>query len=100
LQVTITPVKGTFQLAESAAYDITPKNAAGSPVRANLSFGVVDEAIYLLYPDSSGDMVARLYPKRYSYAQVESSLMYYFSGEAGIKSPMLAVRTTCAIARS
>ena len=32
---------------------------------ADFSFGVVDEAIYSLYPDSSGDMVKKLYPNRY-----------------------------------
>ena len=53
---------------------------------------MVDEAIYSLYPDSSGDMVQRLYPQRYAESQVDSSLDYYFSGEAGTKSPMLAMR--------
>ncbi len=94
LQVAITPVKDTFQPGESAVYDVSTRDAAGNPVRADLSFGVVDEAIYSLYPDSSGNMVARLYPKRHTYTQVDNSLLYYFSGEAGTKSPMLAVRNT------
>jgi uncharacterized protein YfaS (alpha-2-macroglobulin family) len=94
LSVSITAAKQVFQPAESATYDVLIKDAAGKPTRADLSFGVVDEAIYSLYPDSSGDMVNRLYPKRFSYAQVDNSLMFYFSGEAGTKSPMLAVRNT------
>ncbi len=94
LQVTITPVADIFQPGESAVYDVTTRDAAGNPVRADLSVGVVDEAIYSLYPDESGDMISRLYPKRYASAQVDSSLLYYFSGEAGTKSPMLAVRNT------
>ena len=69
------------------------KDSEGKPVPgADLSFGVVDEAIYSLYPDTSGDMVKRLYPDRYVYAEVTSSLQYYFSGRAGEKSPMLAER--------
>ncbi len=60
------------------------KDSAGKPVAdADLSFGVVDEAIYSLYPDTSGDIVKQLYPERYVYAEVTSSLSYSFSGRAG-----------------
>jgi alpha-2-macroglobulin len=92
LQVQITPVKDVFQPQQSAAYDVVTRDFSGKPVSADLSFGVVDEAIYSLYPDSSGDMVRLLYPQRYAESQVDSSLYYYFSGEAGAKSPMLAMR--------
>ncbi|WP_052200176.1 alpha-2-macroglobulin [Terriglobus sp. TAA 43] len=92
LQVEVTQTKDIFQPQQSATYDVLTKDFAGNPVSADVSFGVVDEAIYSLYPDSSGDMVKSLYPQRYSSAEVESSLEYYFSGEAGSKSPMLAER--------
>jgi uncharacterized protein YfaS (alpha-2-macroglobulin family) len=92
LQVKITPVKDVFQPQQNASYDVTATDFAGKPVSADLSFGVVDEAIYSLYPDDSGDMVRRLYPQRYAESQVDSSLDFYFSGEAGVKSPMLAMR--------
>ncbi|HEY4381862.1 MAG TPA: alpha-2-macroglobulin family protein [Acidobacteriaceae bacterium] len=92
LQVEITPAKELFQPQQSATYDVVTRDFAGKPVAANLSFGVVDEAIYSLYPDSSGDMVRSLYPQRYVESQIDSSLDYYFSGEAGTKSPMLALR--------
>ncbi len=93
LQVEITPAKSVFQPQQSAVYDVFLKDSGGKPVAgADLSFGVVDEAIYSLYPDTSGDMVKRLYPDRYVYAEVMSSLMYDFSGRAGEKSPMLAER--------
>jgi uncharacterized protein YfaS (alpha-2-macroglobulin family) len=92
LQVEITPAKDVFQPQQSATYDVVTRDFAGKPVSADLSFGVVDEAIYSLYPDSSGDMVGALYPQRYVNSQVDSSLDYYFSGEAGTKSPLLAMR--------
>ena len=93
LQVEITPAKPVFQPQQSAVYDVLLKDSAGKPVAgADLSFGVVDEAIYSLYPDTSGDMVKRLYPERYVYAEISSSLQYSFSGRAGEKSPMLAER--------
>jgi uncharacterized protein YfaS (alpha-2-macroglobulin family) len=92
LQVQISPAKDLFQPQQTADYDLVTRDYAGRPVSAELSFGVVDEAIYSLYPDESGDMVRALYPRRYVESQVDSSLEYYFSGEAGTKSPMLALR--------
>jgi hypothetical protein len=92
LNVQITPSKDVFQPQQTAAYDVTTTDFSGKPVSADLSFGVVDEAIYSLYPDSSGDIVHALYPQRDAESSVDSSLDYYFSGEAGLKSPMLALR--------
>ena len=94
LQVEIQPAKEVFQPQQSVAYDILTQDAAGKPVSADVSVGVVDEAIYSLYPDVSGDMLRVLYPQRSIEASVDSSLDYYFSGEAGDKSPMLAIRQT------
>lgn len=51
----------------------------------------MDEAIYSLYPDFSCEIVRHLY-RRYVEADIESSLDYYFSSEAGMKWPMLALR--------
>ena len=92
LNVQITPSKDVFQPQQTAGYDVVTTDFSGKPVSAELSFGVVDEAIYSLYPDSSGDMVRALYPQRYVESSVTSSLDYYFSGEAGVKSPLLALR--------
>ena len=92
LQIDITPERQVFQPQQTAGYDVFARDSQGKPVSADLSFGVVDEAIYSLYPDSSGDMLKKFYPDRYTYASVDSSLDYYFSGAAGLKSPMLAER--------
>jgi len=92
LQVEITPASTVFQPQQSAAYDIVTRDSTGKAISAELSFGVVDEAIYSLYPDSSGDIVRALYPDRDIYPDVESSISYYFSGDAGNKSPLLAER--------
>jgi alpha-2-macroglobulin len=92
LQVQITPAKDIFEPQQMVAYDVVTRDASGKPVSADVSVGVVDEAIYSLYPDISGDMVRVLYPQRSVEASVDSSLDYFFSGEAGDKSPMLAMR--------
>jgi uncharacterized protein YfaS (alpha-2-macroglobulin family) len=92
LQVDITPAKDIFQPQQTVAYDVLTRDASGKPVSADVAVGVVDEAIYSLYPDISGDMVNVLYPRRFLEAMVDTSLNYYFSGEAGDKSPLLAMR--------
>jgi len=94
LQVEIKRNKDVFQPEQPAEYDVYTRDYRGNPVSADLSFGVVDEAIYSIYPDSSGDMVKTLYPNRYGFASVDSSLQYYFFGTAGDKSPELAQRAT------
>ena len=92
LQVEIKRTKDVFQPQQPADYDVYVRDYRGNPVSADLSFGVVDEAIYSIYPDTSGDIVRSLYPNRFSFASVDSSLQYYFYGAAGDKSPMLAQR--------
>jgi uncharacterized protein YfaS (alpha-2-macroglobulin family) len=92
LQVEIKRNKDVFQPEQPADYDVYVHDYRGNPVGADLSFGVVDEAIYSIYPDQSGDIVKALYPNRFSFAAADSSLQYYFSGSAGDKSPMLAQR--------
>lgn len=92
LQITVTPAAGVFQPGQAAMYDVAARDWKGNPVQAELSFGVVDEAIYSLYPDASGDIVKALYPDRATYPDLESSLTYYFTGEAGLRSPTLAER--------
>lgn len=92
LQVEIKRNKDVFQPEQPADYDVYTRDYRGNPVSADLSFGVVDEAIYSIYPDTSGDIVKTLYPNRFSFTSVDSSLQYYFSGAAGDKSPELAER--------
>ena len=94
LQVEIERNKDVFQPEQPADYDVYVRDYRGNPVSADLSFGVVDEAIYSIYPDTSGDIVRALYPNRFSYASVDSSLQYYFYGAAGNQSPMLAQRNS------
>ncbi len=65
-------------------------DSQGKPVEADLSFGEVDEALYSVRPDESGNIVNSFYPKRYVYLDPQTSFDFFFSGEAGTKSPLLA----------
>ena len=90
LTVTATPSKTQYLPGEKGSYDVQAVDSQGKPVSADLSFGVVDEALYQVRPDTSGDIVAAFYPKRYVYLDPQTSFDFYFSGEAGTKSPLLA----------
>jgi uncharacterized protein YfaS (alpha-2-macroglobulin family) len=90
LTITATPSKSQYLPGDKGSFDVYAVDSEGKPVQADLSFGEVDEALYQVRPDSSGDIVSYFYPKRYSYLEPQTSFDFYFSGEAGKKSPLLA----------
>ncbi len=90
LTITATPQKTQYEPGDKASFDVKAVDSAGKPVEADLSFGVVDEALYSVRPDTTGDIVASFYPKRSVYLEPQTSFEFYFSGEAGTKSPLLA----------
>ena len=90
LTITATPSKTQYLPGEKGSFDVYAVDAEGKPVEADLSFGVVDEALYSVRPDESGDIVAAFYPKRYVYLEPQTSFEFFFHGEAGKKSPLLA----------
>jgi hypothetical protein len=90
LTITATPQKAQYEPEDKASFDVKAVDSAGKPVQADLSFGVVDEALYSVRPDTTRDIVASFYPKREVYLNPQTSFEFYFEGEAGTKSPMLA----------
>jgi uncharacterized protein YfaS (alpha-2-macroglobulin family) len=90
LTITATPSKPRFLPGETGSFDVLAVDYQGKPVEADLSFGEVDEALYSVRADDTGDIVNAFYPKRSVELNPESSFAYYFYGEAGLKSPLLA----------
>jgi alpha-2-macroglobulin len=90
LTITATPSKPQYLPGEKGSFDVLAADSQGKPVQADLSFGEVDEALYKVRPDDSGDIVASFYPKRYVELEPQSSFDFFFSGHAGLKSPLLA----------
>ncbi len=91
LTITATPSKPKFLPGEKGSFDVLAVDSNGKPVEADLSFGEVDEALYSVRPDESGDIVASFYPKRYVELNPQTSFDFFFSGQAGTKSPLLAL---------
>ena len=88
LQVDITPAKDIFQPQQTVAYDVLTRDASGKPVSAEVAVGVVDEAIYSLYPDISGDMVNVLYPRRFleAHGRYFAQLLLQWRGRRQVAS--------------
>lgn len=91
LQVALTPSKPQFQPGEKAQYSLDVKDSAGKPVpAADFSLGVVDEAIYAIRKDTTPDLLQFFYGNFYNAVATDSSLSYYFHGEAGRRRMLLA----------
>ena len=91
LTLTATPSKPRYLPGEQGSFDVLAVDSKGKPVEADLSFGEVDEALYSVRQDESGDIVGFFYPKRESGMDPQTSFDFYFEGEAGLKSPLLAL---------
>ena len=90
LSITIEPSQPQFQPGQAASYNITARDASGNPVSGEFSIGVVDEAIYSVEPDNTQDIQQFFYGNIGNRVGTESSLQFYFAGEAGNKPMILA----------
>ncbi len=90
LKVEIKPSKNEFRPGESAEYTVEAADAAGRPVAAEFSLGLVDEAIYSIRRDSTQDIFRFFYGRIWNVVNTDSSLSYYFQGEAGKRRMTLA----------
>ncbi len=90
LKVQLLPSKPQYQPGEAASYTIKATDASGKPVAAEFSLGVVDEAIYAIKPDATPNILNAFYGHIYSKVSTETSLTYYFSGQAGKRAMQLA----------
>ncbi len=100
LNVQLLPSKPQYQPGEAATYTIKASDSGGKPIAAEFSLGVVDEAIYAIKPEIVGSIMNAFYGKVYSQVSTETSLSYYFNGQAGKRKMQLAnVRSSKAMAQ-
>ena len=78
----ILPNKPRYQPGDLATYKISTRTPDKKPVQAEVSLGVVDEAIYAIAPDSTPNIVSYFYPKRAMEVQTAYSFPdIYLSGD-------------------
>jgi alpha-2-macroglobulin len=92
LQIEIQPSQKQFQPGQKVSYTLFARDSNGKPVSGEFSIGVVDEAIYAIRPDTNGDPHDYFYGPAYDRVSLDSSLNFFFSGEAGKKQMFLAYR--------
>lgn len=83
--------KEEYRPRETASYTILARDADGAPVPdAEVSLGVVDEAIYSISPDFSGNIHQQFYGMLYNEVETHLSVSFSFRGFAGDKPVNLA----------
>jgi alpha-2-macroglobulin len=87
LTITATPSKPKYLPGEKGSFDVFAVDSKGKPVEADLSFGEVDEALYSVRPDESGDIVNFFYPKREVYLEPQTSFEFLLLRRGGIEEP-------------
>ncbi|MEO8596853.1 MAG: MG2 domain-containing protein [Candidatus Solibacter sp.] len=91
LNVNVATDKAQYRPGETARYSVQVSGPDGKPAAgAELSLGVVDEAIYAIRRDMTQDPVAFFFGHEWNMVHTSDSLTYYFNGEAGKRRMRLA----------
>ncbi|MGH9160456.1 MAG: alpha-2-macroglobulin family protein, partial [Vicinamibacteraceae bacterium] len=90
LQVTVTARAALSRPREPGLFTIRTLDSSGNPVRAQVSVGVVDEAVYGVKPDTTPDPLRVFYRNEYSRVGTQFSRTYSFVGYAGTRTLKLA----------
>ena len=83
LKVTVDTDKPEYRPGEKVTYTLTAQDAKGHPVSAELSLGVVDEAIYAVRPDSVEPPEKVFYARAWDKVFTQFSTTYWFEGFSG-----------------
>ena len=92
LQITVTPERPVAKPQEPGVFSVTVADATGAPVSAQVSLGVIDEAVYAIRPDETPDPVRFFHRREYSHVGTAFSRDYYFTGFSGSERLQLAGR--------
>ena len=74
LRVSIQPNKRKYEPGEKTDYRVKVTDAKGAPVSAQLSLGVVDEAIYAIEPDTTTPILDFFYSHRENRVRTSDSM--------------------------
>jgi uncharacterized protein YfaS (alpha-2-macroglobulin family) len=91
LNVAVTTDKPQYLPGETGHYTVQVKDNGGRAVPgAELSLGVVDEAIYAIRRDTTENPLTFFFGRDWNHVVTEDSMNYYFNGEAGKRRMRLA----------
>jgi uncharacterized protein YfaS (alpha-2-macroglobulin family) len=92
LTVTVTAESPVSRPREPGRFLLKAVDAAGAPVRAQFSLGVIDEAVYGVKADNTPDPLRAFHQRTYSRVGTAFSREYPFVGYSGTQPLMLAMR--------
>lgn len=92
LAVTATADKPIVRPGEPGIFDLHVVDATGAPVHAQLSVGLVDEALYGVRPDTTPDPVRFFYRREYNMVGTAFSREFPFVGYSGTEQLRLTER--------
>ena len=90
LSVEMKSSKAEYRPGENGLFTLEARDYSGRPVSAEFSLGVVDEAIYAIRRETVQDILKFFYGRGGNQVSTDSSLSYYFHGEAGKRRMQLA----------
>ncbi len=91
INLSIIPNKKEFRPRETASYTVLAQTVDGQPVpNAEVSMGVVDEAIYSIAGEQVGNIKADFYGRRWNRVSTEFASSFRVVGYAGRKPALLA----------
>ncbi len=90
LKVTIETDKPQYKPTEKVTYTLTTEDQEGKPVSAEVSLGVVDEAIYAIRSDATQPPEKVFYARTWDQVQTQFSTIYWFTGYSGKQRMQLA----------
>ncbi len=93
LRVQISSDKASYHPGDRATYQVRTTDSGGKPVAADLSFGVVDEAIYALQEDDAKALRNAFYPRHPNAVQTSYSFEPLYLGDANKAEPVIEART-------
>jgi hypothetical protein len=92
LKLDIIPNKSEYKPRDVASYTVLARNEDGSPAAgAEVSLGVVDEAIYSIQPELAGNIKREFYGQRYNEVDTSLAIHYTFTGYSGTQPVDLAL---------
>ncbi len=92
LRIAVQSDKEAYEPGETAHYLVQVTDRLGRPQQAEVSLGVVDEAIYALQPELAGDIVRFFWGRRYNAVSTNYSFPRYYYGGVEKLAGMLKVR--------
>src|SRR5690606_96168 len=83
VQIQVEADRAVYKPGQPGVFSIRTLDASGQPVAAQVTLGVVDEAVYGVKPDTTPDGLRVFYRTEYSRVTTDYSRQYYFVGYAG-----------------